>query len=160
MNDNAQTTGVVEMAKDNAAPAPDDLLTTAEAGKVMGRSDAHVRRVIGAGQLKAQRFGEHSWMVRRADAEAWVKVQRRTGPKGGITITMTASDLREAVALPESHPSIPERALRLAMGLVDAGATGTVSAGPDCEIEVADDRVTFRLVGLSAPRRTTRIDFT
>lgn len=159
MDDNVQTTGVVEMAvKHGSAPGPDDLLSTAEAAEVMGVTDSHVRRVIGAGELEAQRIGARSWVVRRADAEAWARVERRTGPKGGISITLTASDLREAVALPESHPSIPEPALRLASQLLEAKATGTVSAGPDCEIVVAVDSVTFRLA-MSSPRRTTRIEF-
>lgn len=161
MHDNLQTTGVTEMAKDDAVPGPDDLLTTAEAGEVMGVTDAHVRRVIGAGQLKAQRFGERAWMVRRADAEAWAKAERRTGPKGGIRLTLTVSDVRQARDLGEElHPNIPAHALRLANQLLDAGATGTYNAGPDCELEVEAERVTFRLPGMSAPRRTTRIDFT
>lgn len=156
MNDNLQATEEATMAIGDPG-SPDELLGTAEAAEVMGVTDAHVRRVIGSGELPARRVGARSWVVRRGDAEAWAKVQRRTGPKGS-GITLTASDLREAAALPESYPNIPDSALLLAKQLMDAGATGTVSAGPDCEIEVAADRVTFRLAMLG-PQRSTRIEF-
>lgn len=166
MDDNVQATGMVEMAtKDGAAPGPDDLLSTAEAGEVMGVTDAHVRRVIGTGELAAQRIGARSWVVRRADAEAWAKVQRRPGPRGKasedrstwIVLTLAATDVRGWRDRDEgNHPTIPAHALRLANQMLDNGVTGgPFDAGPSCEVTIDGDaqQVRFRVADRQRPGR-------
>lgn len=141
MDDNRQTTGANDVAATDEQGGADDLLTTSQAATVMGVSDAHVRRVIGTGELKATRFGGHSWMVRRADAEEWAKVERRRGPKGWNIYNTTADALRAAAEL-EGLPTagrqgVPPTALRLAAALVDGGATsGTTEMGADCKIVI------------------------
>jgi excisionase family DNA binding protein len=149
----------------------DELLTTAQAAKVMGVTDAHVRRVIGTGELKATRFGGHSWVIRRADAEAWAKVQRRTGPKGKagedrstwITLTLEAHEVRQWRDLGErAHPTIPAHALRLANQMLDNGVAGVpFDAGPSCDVMIDLDtqQVRFRLSNEERPgRRSLLID--
>lgn len=148
MDDNAQTTGVVEMAvKHGGASGPDDLLSTAEAAEVMGVTDSHVRRVIGAGELEAQRIGARSWVVRRADAEAWAKVDRKRGPKPVVEITVPLDQLAENLERAALGASkVPEHAITLALSLVAAGLTeGTFPSGADVVVTLEPGQVRFGL---------------
>jgi excisionase family DNA binding protein len=45
-------------------------MTTKQAAEALNLSDAHVRRIIGEGKLRATRFG-HAWVVRPSDLEAY-----------------------------------------------------------------------------------------
>lgn len=131
MNDNLQPTGVMEMAKDDAVPSPDDLLSTAEAGAVMGVTDAHVRRVIGTGELAAQRIGARSWVVRRGDAVAWKQVQRKSGPKRGAVAMAASRDPRLDMDYDferDGQPAAPVVGVRATIENLE---TMTVGDGPE-----------------------------
>ncbi|MEO8084398.1 MAG: helix-turn-helix domain-containing protein [Ardenticatenales bacterium] len=158
MDDNRQTTGAVIMAGDSLTGGPDDLLSTAEAAEVMGVSDAHVRRVIGDGELKARRIGGRSWVIRRADAEAWKAVERRTGPKGG-TLGLDEGALRQAIAMPELSPArgIPTALLQKALAILRAGDYEGVSIARDgYEITFRGGAAHFRRIADSSTSRFRR----
>ncbi len=138
---------------------PDELLSVAEAAEVMGVSDAHVRRVIGSGGLAAKRVGARTWLIRRADAEAWAAVERRTDPQGSTKMILTYADVREWNEHGESRfPSIPSALLQIAFEMVDRGGTGGFTDATGCRFEVETERVTF-WIPTAAPERATRITY-
>lgn len=147
MDDNRQTTGANDLAATDERGGADDLLTTSQAATVMGVSDAHVRRVIGAGELKATRFGGHSWMVRRADAEEWAKVERKRGPKPVIEITVPIDQLDENLERARLGASrVPAHAIELALRLVAAGVTsGAFPSGIDVVVTLEQGQARFDL---------------
>lgn len=58
----------------------EEWITTEEAGEIVGVTRAHIRYLIKNLKLEAKRFGR-SWMVKRESAEAYSKLERKTGPK-------------------------------------------------------------------------------
>lgn len=160
MDDYRQTTGASDVAATDEQGGADDLLTTSQAATVMGVSDAHVRRVIGTGELKATRFGGHSWMVRRADAEEWAKVERRRGPKPDLEATVPIGQLAENLERARlGATKVPPHALELALRLVAAGVTsGSFPSGADVVVTLEPGQVRFLLGRTRAGRAP--IEFT
>lgn len=110
---------------------PDDLLSTAEAADVMGVTDAHVRRVIGSGELAARRFGERAWMVRRGDAEDWKRVQRKTGPKRGAVAMAASRDPRFDMEYDFERDGQPAAQVVGVRAMIESRETMTVGDGPE-----------------------------
>lgn len=52
------------------------MLTTQEAGELLGVSDARVRQMILAGQIKAQRFGQRMLLVPEKEIERVKKIRK------------------------------------------------------------------------------------
>ncbi len=55
----------------------EDLLTTTEAGKLIGRSGTAVREACVRGALPGRKDEQGFWLVRSADAQAWAARSRR-----------------------------------------------------------------------------------
>jgi hypothetical protein len=74
-----QTTSMSCALTDAAALSSGDvMLTTHEAGRLVGRSEGAVRKALGRGTLRGQRDRE-IWHVRAADVVAWAACSR-SGP--------------------------------------------------------------------------------
>lgn len=59
-----------------------EWITTAEAVKLSGYHINHVRRLIAAGKIRAQKFGP-TWQVDRRALLAYVKAAEKLGEKRG-----------------------------------------------------------------------------
>jgi len=59
-----------------------DWITTAEAAKLSRYHPEHVRRLIKAGKIKAQKFGE-VWQIDRSSLLAYIKTAEKLGVKRG-----------------------------------------------------------------------------
>ena len=53
-------------------PELSDILTPAEAARVLRVSPRHVRRLIGRGELPAAKFGPRTFRIRRGDLLSFV----------------------------------------------------------------------------------------
>lgn len=61
----------------------EELITTAEAAKILGVNDSRVRQMIRAGELPARRMearGQFYYLLSRADVEELARRPRRPGP--------------------------------------------------------------------------------
>lgn len=60
------------------------FVSVAEAAKIIGCSDAHVRRLLIDGELQGQKLNERAWAVRQDSAEKYAtKPQTRGRPRTG-----------------------------------------------------------------------------
>lgn len=57
-----------------------DWMTPAEAAKLIGVTDDHIRHLARAGTLMGRRFG-HAWMISCASVKSYAAKERRPGPK-------------------------------------------------------------------------------
>jgi excisionase family DNA binding protein len=57
-----------------------DILTTKQAAQELGLTERRIRALIGAGRLKADRFGQRSHAIRRSDLDA-VRVRKPGRPQ-------------------------------------------------------------------------------
>ncbi|MBE3560964.1 MAG: helix-turn-helix domain-containing protein [Ktedonobacteraceae bacterium] len=58
-------------------------LTTAEAGKLVGRSARHIATLAKTGRIAGRRWGA-TWMINRDSLEDFFRAPPRRGPKGPI----------------------------------------------------------------------------
>lgn len=62
--------------------AKGERITTEQAAKIIGCSEAHVRRLAGAGIIAGEDFSG-VWAIERESAEAFAKIPQKTGrPRG------------------------------------------------------------------------------
>lgn len=62
--------------------AKNDLLTTEQAGELLGIGSAAVRHLLKTGDLKAQNFGKKHWLIRRRHVESLVRKREEKAAKG------------------------------------------------------------------------------
>ncbi len=55
------------------------VLSTRDAARILGMSDAHIRRMIGQGKLPARKLG-HDWLI---NPQNLVNMRRQRAPKKG-----------------------------------------------------------------------------
>jgi excisionase family DNA binding protein len=60
-------------------PSLDDLISLKEAAKMSGLSQAHLRRLAGQGELKAQKVGR-DWVTTERAVREYLARNRRPGP--------------------------------------------------------------------------------
>lgn len=73
------------------------MLTTTQAGKLVGRRDTTVRMAIRTGTLRAERQQDYTWLVRAGDVRAWSARARRyrSQPKFSVPRTDEVASLLE-----------------------------------------------------------------
>lgn len=118
-------------------PEPGEMLTMAEAGKILGISGRTVLRMAKAGKLKAVCYGPRMWRVSREALAAYLEARTVDEAKASCTAkeALEADESKsqaadEAKSVEEKKPKELSQAERI-QAMLDAGYKEAYSAAPD-----------------------------